>query len=235
MKHIMSMGGITGSSQKERCGSSANSPLHSLRVQPIPFTIAKRLTEGHHYLRSFPGGTKLNFGVFNGKYLKGVVVFGAGPYLAYHLVDGATPEDCLTLTRLWLADELPTNSESYILGIILRSLHLYTDIKFLVSYCDPSVGHIGTIYQASNWLFTGLSSPTPLLDLGDGKTYFSRTLAHKYGSHSLQYFADHKITIKLIPQSPKFRYIYFLDSTWRHRLEIPVLPYPKKEKTDANS
>jgi len=35
------------------------------------------------------------------------MVFGVGPYLGYKLVEGASPNDVVTLTRLWLSDELP--------------------------------------------------------------------------------------------------------------------------------
>ena len=200
----------------------------SIQLLPITFTIAKRIIVSHHYLHSMPGGTELAFGVFSGNTLLGAITLGAGPFLAYQMVEGATPDDCLTLTRLWLADELPRNSESHVIGFITRSLHRHTQLKFLISYSDPSQGHVGTIYQATNWLYTGVSEPMPLYDLGDGKLYHSRSLAHTYGTHSLGYLASRGIYVKVIPQAGKHRYIYFIDSAWRSRLRVPVLQYPKR-------
>ncbi|RAL70115.1 hypothetical protein C1G86_1440 [Dehalococcoides mccartyi] len=42
--------------------------------------------------------------------------------------------------------------------MLFRYLKRHTDLKFLVSYSDPSAGHLGIIYQATGWLYTGLSS-----------------------------------------------------------------------------
>lgn len=211
-------------------GSQPTSPLHSIRLRPIQFALAKSMVERHHYLHSMPGGTKLAFGAFSGGRLMGALTFGAGPYLAHALVEGATREDCLVLTRLWLSDELPRNSESRTIGIAVRALRRETNIKFLLSYADPSEGHLGTIYQATGWLYVGLSSATPLYDIGDGVACHSRSLAHDYGSHSLRHFAEHGIEVKTIPQSPKHKYVYFLDADWRSKLKLPVLPYPKRKE-----
>ena len=112
----------TASFQEAGGGLIPTSPLHHLMVKPVPFPIAKQLLVHHHYLHSFPGGTHLCFGVFCGKRLMGALTLGAGPAQAYALVDGADPKDCLALTRLWLSDDLPANSESRFLGRIIGVL-----------------------------------------------------------------------------------------------------------------
>jgi hypothetical protein len=210
--------------------SNRDAILKYLRVLPVPFAIARSLIVRHHYLHSLPGGTMLSFGVFVGKKLLGAVTLGAGPYLAYQIVEGAKPDDCITLTRLWLADELPSNSESRVLGMIMRSLRKETGLKFVVTYSDPANGHIGYIYQATNWLYTGLSSATPLYDIGNGIAFHSRTLAHSIGSHSIKYLAGNGVDVKIIPQAAKHRYVYFLDRSWLARLRVPTLDYPKKKE-----
>jgi hypothetical protein len=201
----------------------------------MPILLAKKLVERHHYLHSLPGGTRLAIGVFAGTRLMGAMTLGVGPLNAYSLVDGATPDDCLTLTRLWLSDELPRNSESRFIGVVLRSLKRHTNLKFLVSYADPSQGHLGTIYQATNWIYTGLSQATPLYDIGNGRHYHSRSLSHAFGSHALAHFQRHGIDVKLVPQKAKHRYLYFLDSTWRERLRVPVLAHPKREESSEDN
>jgi len=159
----------------------------------------------------------------------GALTIGCGPSQAYRLVERATRGDCGVLTRLWLSDELLKNSESRIIGIVLRALRANTSLKFLVSYADPSQGHLGVIYQATNWIYTGLSEPTPLYDIGDGVARHSRSLSHAYGSHSVRHFARHGVDVKLVPQARKHRYVYFLDPSWRSRLNVPELRYPKVE------
>jgi hypothetical protein len=196
-------------------------------VRPVPFSVAKQLLVRHHYLHSFPGGTKLAFGSFLGNRLLGALTLGAGPANAYALVDGATPVDCLALTRLWLSDELPRNSESRFIAVVPRYLKRYASLNFLVSYADPAQGHVGTIYQATGWIYTGLSQATPLYDIGDGRARHSRSLSHAFGTHGLAYFQRHGMDAKLVPQQAKHRYIYFLDPSWRSRVKPPVLAYPK--------
>ena len=210
-------------------GPSPRAALHALQVSPIPAAVARRLVERNHYLHSMPGGTRLAFGVLLQNRLLGAATLGVGPTNAHRLVEGAIPGDCITLTRLWLSDELPTNSESRVVGIVLRALRRHTALKFVVSYADPSEGHVGTIYQALGWTYTGLSEPSPLYDLGDGRLRHSRSLGHAYGTRSVAHLRRHGVDVKLRPQSAKHRYIHFLDPLWGSRLRVPALPYPRRE------
>jgi hypothetical protein len=227
----MSAAGVTESIAPVRGAGPGPTPraaLHSILVRPVPVIVARELLVRHHYLHSLPGGTHLAFGVFLGQSLLGALTFGVGPANAHRLVEGAAPDDCLTLTRLWLSDELPPNSESRVIAVSLRALRKHTDIKFVLSYADPGAGHVGVIYQATGWLYTGLSEAMPLYDLGDGVARHSRSLAHAYGSHSIKYFQAHGVDIAVLPQAAKHRYVHFLDPEWRSRLRVPVLPYPKR-------
>ena len=215
--------------QEAGAGSNPSSALHALQLIPLSHIEAKNILVRNHYLHSLPGGTKLSLGIFLHAKLLGALTFGVGPYLGYKIVNDASPDDVVTLTRLWLSDDLPPNSESKVLGIALRSLKRDTSLKFILAYSDPSVGHLGTIYQATNWLYTGLSTATPLYDIGDGILHHSRSLAHSLGSHSIRYLTSQGIDVKTVPQSAKHRYVYFLDQSWSSRLSVSILPYPKKE------
>lgn len=211
-----------------RGGSTPTSALYQLKVRSLPLRIAKALLERHHYLKSMPGGTQLALGVFVGALLQGVLTLGVGPPLVFRLVDGAGPRDCATLSRFWLSEALPLNSESRVLGVVLRALRRHTSLKFLVSYADPAMGHRGGIYQATGWLYTGLSEASTLIDLGDGVARHSRTVGHAFGTHSIRHFEAHDVPVRTVQQEPKHRYVYFIDSSWRERLTAPVLPYPKE-------
>lgn len=216
----------------QRAGSGAN-PTPALQffvIRPIPFLTAKILLERNHYLHSLPGDTQLTFGVFVGSGLSGVLTLGAGSANGYQLMRGARRQDCATLTRLWLSDDLPKNSESRVVGVVLRALRKHTDLKFVISYADPTQGHLGIVYQAGGWTYTGLSSQTPLYDLGDGKLQHPRNVAHAFGTRSVHHFAKHGVNVKVVSQAAKHRYIFFLDPSWRDRLVPPVLPYPKRQE-----
>ena len=210
-------------------GSTPTTALRALRVVPVPLRIAKALLVPRHYLHSLPGGTLLAFGVFAHNRLLGALTLGVGPMNAHRLVAGAIPDDVITLTRLWLAEALPHNSESRVLGVVLRELRRNTNLRFVLSYADPMAGHVGFIYQATGWLYTGLSQAMPLYDLGDGVPRHSRSFAHSYGTRSLKHFRNRGIDVRLTWQGAKHRYVHLLDPSVREHLTVPVLPYPKQE------
>ncbi len=229
----------TSGDQSEGRGSTPSAALQvspkNLQVRVIAAQVARVLFERFHYLHSMPGGTVLCFGVFAKENLYGALSLGVGPKNAHMMVDGANPTDCLTLTRLWLEDILPRNSESRVIGLVIHALRQHTKIKFLISYADPAEGHLGTIYQATNWLYTGISDAQPKLDLGDGIPRHLRSVGSAFGTHSGKYFREHGLDVKFVPQSGKHRYIYFIDPSCRDRLRVPTMPYPKKGGNESGS
>ena len=70
----------------------------------------------------------------------------------------------------------------------------------------------------------------PLYSLGDYSPRHSRSFSHVFGTRSKKHFERLGVELKTFPQAAKYRYIYFLDSTWRDKLKARVLPYPKKGK-----
>jgi hypothetical protein len=130
----MSAGGVVAARPEDHRAGGGATPtpaLQQIQVLPIPILAARKLMEKHHYLQSLPGGTCLAFGAFLGSRLMGCLTLGVGPLNSYSLVDEATSNNCLVLTRLWLSDELPKNSESRFTGAVLRSLKRNTGLKFL--------------------------------------------------------------------------------------------------------
>ncbi len=229
----------TSGDQSEGRGSTPTAVLQispkELNVMIIAPQVARVVFERYHYLHSMPGGTVLCFGAFMRDKLYGALSLGVGPKNAHRLVEGVNRTDCLTLTRLWLDDILPRNSESRVIGQVIRALKQHTKMKFLISYADPAEGHMGIIYQATNWLYTGISDPQPKLDLGDGVPRHLRSVGSAFGTHSGKYFREHGLDVKFIPQSGKHRYLFFVDPSWRNRLRVPVLPYPKKGDRESGN
>lgn len=212
----VSIGASSASILEAEPGSIPKAALHLLRLSNISFVVAKIFIASHHYLGTFPGGTHLALGAFLGHRLVGAVTLGVGPSQVYRLVEGAVPTDCLALTRFCLVDELPANSESRILGLLLKSLRKETTVKFVVAYADSAQGHVGIIYQASNWLYTGVSQATPLYSFGGQAPRHSRSFSHAFGTRDVGYFAAHGVSL--------------LDPAWRTRLRVDAEPYPKLEK-----
>ena len=111
---------MNSTAPNQRMAGGLDAIVKDLNIAPISQIDAKEILIPNHYLHSFPGGTKLSFGVYLDARLLGALTFGVGPYLGYKLVKDASPDDVVTLTRLWLSDDLPKNSESRVLGLVLR-------------------------------------------------------------------------------------------------------------------
>lgn len=111
--------------------------------------------------------------MFYGATIVGMVIYADAPKETSKRYGGYTWE----LARLWISDMIPRNAETWLIGKSVKHVkRKYPDVKFLVSYADPSAGHAGTIYKAANWKFDGMTDEgrkTPRADYVDekGKKY----------------------------------------------------------------
>lgn len=105
-----------------------------------------------HYLKRWPGVEMLTLGLWCDCFLVGVMVFALPPRETMIRYGGETWE----LARLWVDDSMPRNTESWFIGRAFAHIRqAYKKVEYLVSYADPSFGHVGTIYKATNWKSDG--------------------------------------------------------------------------------
>jgi hypothetical protein len=196
--------------------------LKRLIVRPVLPSVVEPVITGEHYLHSMPGAARRCFGVYLGDRLVGAAVFTIGARQSHQVLAAARPQDVATLARLWLSDTLPLNSESRVLGIVLRSLRRTTSWKVILSYADPAAGHTGTIYRAAGWLYLGQTHSASYIRLGDGRVYHPRTVHRRYGTNGVRALRAAGIAAARERVSGKHRYAYVLDPAWRWRLRPPV-------------
>jgi hypothetical protein len=96
----------------------------------------------------------------------------------------------------------------------------------LLSYSDLNQGHEGKIYQASNWIFVGMTGHEAGIML-NGKLTHRRTINSKYGTSDILWLRK-----RIDPNAtryegkPKFKYLFRLDD------EIALSKhYPKTRDT----
>lgn len=153
------------------------------------------------------------YGLFIDGVLSGVCTFGvpASHSLCIGVAGKENSKNVLELNRLVICDETPNNA-SFLVGNALKQLPNGT---FVVSYADRGGwGHVGYVYQATNFLYAGATKP--------------RTDIYSEG-HSRHY---EKGEVRRVPRSSKNRYVYLVgDKRMKKRmmneLRYPVLPYPK--------
>jgi hypothetical protein len=123
----------------------------------------------------------------------------------------------IELRRFCLIDNTQKNTESFFLGKTLRLLKELDTPPYVLSYTDPNVGHNGTIYKASNFVFTGAEkTPNPrVLLLDDGKKVHIRQLYAKLNGEYTKAAIKFQELIKegkakVIKQKHKLRFEYQL-------------------------
>lgn len=164
-------------------------PRHYI-VEPLARSTAKEFVLQHHYSGSFPSAKKM-FGLFNVSEgeprLSGVAVFGLS--VSRDVLQRALPDlepnvAALECSRFVLLDECPANAESWFLARTFDAL-LALGVRGVVSFADPvprrtnegnlvAVGHVGTIYQASNAAYTGRGTARTIKLLPDGTVLHDR-------------------------------------------------------------
>ena len=108
-----------------------------------------------HYAKRVPQ-IMFAFGLYDDADLVGVVTYGipASPSLCMGICGKEYSDKVLELNRLCLEDNYK-NQASF---LVANSIKLLPKPTIVVSYADTAQGHVGYVYQATNFLYTGLSA-----------------------------------------------------------------------------
>lgn len=121
-----------------------------------------------HYARRIPCITDA-FGLFVDGRLIGVVTYGipASNNLCFGLAGKENVDKVKELNRLVIIPEF--NGKNYASYLVSHSLRMLGNGTFVVSYADTAWSHVGYVYQACNFLYTGLSANRTDVRVEDGK------------------------------------------------------------------
>lgn len=149
-----------------------------MNLEEVGIKWVRPFIEEHHYSHSI-NGCKVShcFALYDGLDIKAAALFGPLSTTAWKKY-GENEKDVIELRRLVCLDELPRNTESWLIAQCLKRLK--GKYKVCVSYADPRHGHCGFIYQAANWNYEGQTAPDVLLQTPEGRLYHSRALRTKY-------------------------------------------------------
>ncbi len=161
----------------ERLKREAAESLANTSVREISYPEAKNIILANEYLASM-GTTRYTFGLFfkhpktGVEYLGGVECYGstAGSNV-FASVCGPEHKDkvitvvcgaCLPWTDHEVVSKGKVHRGAAASYLLARACDLMTQkgYNIFVGYCDPEAGEIGTIYQASNWEYCGMTNPT---------------------------------------------------------------------------
>ena len=174
-----------------------------------------------HYAHRIPS-ISFCYGLYFNKILSGVLTVGKPPSnaLCVGVCGGLHSKHVYELNRLCINENMQKNTLSFFLANTLKLL----PSMILISYADTSKGHHGYIYQATNWVYTGLSAKrTERYDKNNPNKH-SKTVTQNKGVN----YQD--LDVRDRPQ--KHRYVYFIGTKaqrkeWDSQLKYKRQTYPK--------
>lgn len=208
--------------------------MNNYTIQLIDKKIAKELIIKYHYSHKWTS-CRYAIGLLLNNNIKGVAIYGfpVGRQVVKSISPLLENNDVLELTRLWIDDSEGKNTESYFIGQTFKWLRQNTQIKCLISYSDPFYGHLGIIYQATNWLYQGNNTMLvkSFFHCINGEILHPRSCVAKYGTIKEEKLKKIDPNYHRIELKKKHRYIYILDKHYKKKilatLKHPILPYPK--------
>lgn len=200
--------------------------MTDLRLDWCSYDAAKYACENWHYSGCMPSGKTVKIGVWENDTFIGVIIYSRGATPNLGKPYGLDQSELCELTRIALTDH-----ETPVTRLMSISRKLLTrkcpGTKLVVSFADPSEDHLGTIYQADNWLYTGTTQSATFYEI-DGDVKHPRSVVAKYGTSSLdnlyRLLGQHRVAPVEMPG--KHRYLYPLDDDIRERVESLAKPYP---------
>lgn len=202
-----------------------------IEVKQISYKECLPFILGIHYARRIPV-IQYAFGIFIDGKLSGIVTYGspASPSLCKGVAGIEFKHRVLELNRLVILPEVTEkNIASQLVG---RSLRMLPQGLIIVSYADwEGWGHVGYVYQATNWYYTGKTkSRTDKFSNGHARHYDKNDTARQYRTSKHRYIfitGKHKerilkyIKYPILKEYPKGDSIHYDTSN----------PIPQKDKT----
>jgi hypothetical protein len=226
-------------------------------IKPIAAKDANKIIKAIHYSGKVVNNSQLHLGVFLDGKCGGALQFGPSLDKRHliSLVSGTLWNEFIELNRLALADWLPRNGESRSISLALKFIKKnYPWIKWVVSFSDGTQCGDGTIYRASGFVLTQIKTNSAIWAAPSGEKFTDIGLRTGAKERSRAFNIINKTTYtkgsnildsgsasmsRYIKAGFKplvgfqLRYIYFLDTSVREKLMVPILPFSEIERLGA--
>ena len=201
-----------------------------MKVAPCTARSAKYACERWHYSETAPA-SMLKLGVWDSeKKFVGCMLYGYGSGKAtrgdaYGL---RKTHDIAELQRVAMrANHGLIVSQVVAAGVRIVKKHC-PNLRMLISFADEGWrGHVGTIYQASGWIYTGTFEGLAFY-MVHGQRVHPRSTHAKGWKQSLDWIRKNIDPNAYKVLGKKHRYLYPLDKEIKNRIVKLAKPYPKR-------
>lgn len=201
-------------------------------VKPIESKLTYPFLLNIHYAKRIPS-ISYAFGLFDNDELIGVCTYGTPPSspMRKGLLGENYAKIVIELNRLCLKYNRK-NEASFLVG---QSLKLIEKPKAIVSFADIAQEHLGIVYQATNFIYCGLSAKRTDWHVKGKEHLHGITIADEFRgveNRAEAIRAKYGDDFTLKPRSRKHRYVYFVGSKTEKRhmlnnLKYKIMDYPK--------
>lgn len=201
-----------------------------LRLDWCSHEAAKYAVEHWHYSKSMPTPPVVKIGVWESGNFIGCVLFSRGATTNYGKAYRINTTQVCELTRVALNNH--KSPVSRILSIAIKMLRAKEKgLRLIISFADANHGHLGKIYQATNWVYTGQTSASSKFSDSLGRIWHGRQVSR---TGVKRQYGEYRRVPKIedchrIRELPKHRYLMPLDDAMRAQIEPLRKPYPKRE------
>lgn len=200
-----------------------------MRLEIASHKAIKYACMNFHYAKAVPVNV-IGFNVFNNKKeWCGCILYGSGANNNMPKPYGLVAGEVVELVRMALNGKQESTSKAMAISLKLLP-KLLPLCKLVVSYADIDQNHIGVIYQATNWYFTGETNINMRTGFViNGKKTHNKTVHSKGITQSLE-----DVRKYLDPNAEPYitkgkrKYIYPLDKTLIPLCKTLSKPYPKQ-------
>lgn len=175
-------------------------------VRPVPLREGRAFIIEHHYSKGCSNTAVYVHGLFRkgDATLLGVAQWLPPTRVAAESVNREQWKRVLSLTRLAVHPDVPTNGASFLMGQSIKMIKAEGKWMSLVTYADEFMGHNGQIYRATNWQYIGFMKGSPRWEDENGrqiarKSTISRNNAQMraLGYKMVGTFGKHKFVMHL--------------------------------------
>ena len=212
------------------------SPIKNpMRVLPIKNEQTAPWLLEKHYAKRIPQ-IMYAFGLYDESNLIGVITYGipASPSLCMGICGREYSDKVLELNRICLEN----NGKNQASFLVANSIKLLPKPTIVVSYADTGQGHVGYVYQSTNFIYTGLSANRVDWTIKGQEHKHSKTISD--GLTLEQIKEEHGEDFYYTERSRKHRYIYFHGNkkdkkVMTSKLNYKIEPYPKGDSARYDS
>jgi hypothetical protein len=203
--------------------------LQEFTIQKIDQRSAEMFVSQYHYAGGM-GNAGICYGLFSCGCLIGVIVFHTpiSENVRKSVYGDSRKDEVSELHRMAIHPDAPQNTATYFISRALDALKEHRpQYTAILSFADTTEGHDGTVYQAANADYTGMTAPTTFYEDSTG-----RLRAPRQDGTNITHAEATRRDWTPVKRKAKHRYVFWLPGSYESKDELRTAsqletqPYP---------